>query len=91
MDLSLHKKGPGIFVNETHEREAINRTRTWLICFNMYAPPLFFFYLKVLRGLVGYAGIESWRPSLGARGLFPRATLFDTRTSGGEDPSTTVD
>ncbi|KAG8704585.1 hypothetical protein FRC08_002160 [Ceratobasidium sp. 394] len=35
MDLNLYKQGARKFVNEAHEREVLNRTRTWLICFNM--------------------------------------------------------
>ncbi|QRV81483.1 Fungal specific transcription factor domain [Ceratobasidium sp. AG-Ba] len=35
MDLNLYKQGAKTFVNEAHEREVLNRTRTWLICFNM--------------------------------------------------------
>ncbi|KAG8715199.1 hypothetical protein FRC09_016829 [Ceratobasidium sp. 395] len=35
MDLNLYKQGTRTFVNEAHEREVLNRTRTWLICFNL--------------------------------------------------------
>ncbi|KAG8742281.1 hypothetical protein FRC10_001705 [Ceratobasidium sp. 414] len=35
MDLNLYKQGTRKFVNEAHEREVLNRTRTWLVCFNM--------------------------------------------------------
>ncbi|KAJ1304155.1 hypothetical protein OPQ81_008555 [Rhizoctonia solani] len=35
MDLGLYKQGSKSYINETHEREVLNRTRTWLICFNM--------------------------------------------------------
>ncbi|KAF8599165.1 hypothetical protein BDV93DRAFT_560575 [Ceratobasidium sp. AG-I] len=31
----LCDQGSKTFVNEAHEREVLNRTRTWLICFNM--------------------------------------------------------
>ncbi|CUA76993.1 Conidial development protein fluffy [Neurospora crassa OR74A] [Rhizoctonia solani] len=35
MDLGLYKQGSKTYINEAHEREVLNRTRTWLICFNM--------------------------------------------------------
>ncbi|CAE6498442.1 unnamed protein product [Rhizoctonia solani] len=35
MDLGLYKPGSKTYINEAHEREVLNRTRTWLICFNM--------------------------------------------------------
>ncbi|QRW23088.1 Fungal specific transcription factor domain [Rhizoctonia solani] len=35
MDLGLYKQASKTYINETHEREVLNRTRTWLICFNM--------------------------------------------------------
>jgi len=35
-DLNLHQPSATTkFVNEAHERELLNRTRTWLICFNL--------------------------------------------------------
>ncbi|CEL61425.1 hypothetical protein RSOLAG1IB_10017 [Rhizoctonia solani AG-1 IB] len=35
MDLRLHERLPGAYTNEAYEREALNRTRTWLFCYNM--------------------------------------------------------
>ncbi|KAL5638649.1 hypothetical protein ACGC1H_003117 [Rhizoctonia solani] len=35
MDLGLYKQAKRTYINEAHEREVLNRTRTWLICFNM--------------------------------------------------------
>ncbi|EUC56134.1 fungal specific transcription factor domain protein [Rhizoctonia solani AG-3 Rhs1AP] len=35
MDLGLYKQASKTYINEAHEREVLNRTRTWLICFNM--------------------------------------------------------
>ncbi|CAE6458081.1 unnamed protein product [Rhizoctonia solani] len=34
-DLKLHLPGQGKAAGEAHEREILNRTRTWLVCFNL--------------------------------------------------------
>lgn len=35
IDLNLHVKSTTKPINEQHERELLNRTRTWLICYNL--------------------------------------------------------
>ncbi|KAG9124119.1 hypothetical protein FRC07_012764 [Ceratobasidium sp. 392] len=35
MDLNLYEQGTTTFISEAHEREVLNRTRTWLLCFNL--------------------------------------------------------
>ncbi|CAE6445064.1 unnamed protein product [Rhizoctonia solani] len=35
MDLELDKQGSMAYMNEAHERESLNMTRTWLICVSM--------------------------------------------------------
>ncbi|ELU39269.1 hypothetical protein AG1IA_06704 [Rhizoctonia solani AG-1 IA] len=36
LDLNLHKDVPAGYMNDTDERDALNRARTWLVCHNMW-------------------------------------------------------
>ncbi|KAB5591031.1 Fungal specific transcription factor domain containing protein [Ceratobasidium theobromae] len=83
MDLNLYKLPTRSFVNEAHEREVLNRTRTWLICFNMYVHTLPF--------VAHLAGTAHWPPSSAVPPPSPRTISSATRANGGAAPSSTAD
>jgi hypothetical protein len=88
LDLNLRGQGAQTCANEVHEREDLNRTRTWLICFNMYAGVSPSDLSPANSPCIYHIGTEHWPLGWVVPPQCLKTILFETPVNGGGVPST---